>query len=253
MTGSNEARLQRELEHAELLLQSPEEIWGWGTPAGRARAARRAELIIEAGDLRPGLRTLEIGCGTGLFTQLVSRSGAAIDACELSEKLLSLAAGRTFHSPVRLLCGDVLRLELPPEGPYDVLWGSSVLHHMDLGAFLLRAFRLLKAGGCLVFAEPNMLNPQVWLERHLDWLRRRRGVSPDETAFYRWETERALKRAGFMRVVVEPHEFLHPAVPAFLVPAAQAVTRVAERLWPVRELAGSLLIRAARGEGRDHV
>jgi hypothetical protein len=56
----------------------PEGIWGWGTPAGQVRARRRAELIVSAPELRPGIRALEIGCDTGLFTELfAARPGSS--------------------------------------------------------------------------------------------------------------------------------------------------------------------------------
>jgi 2-polyprenyl-3-methyl-5-hydroxy-6-metoxy-1,4-benzoquinol methylase len=78
---SSQNRLIREKEHAKVLLHNPEGIWGWGTPAGRARSERRARLIIEAGNITARSLTLEIGCGTGVFTELVSKSGASITAC----------------------------------------------------------------------------------------------------------------------------------------------------------------------------
>ena len=243
---SSESRLSREKEHAKVLLRDPEGIWGWGTPAGRVRAQRRAELIIDAGGITAGNLTLEIGCGTGVFTELVSKSGADITACELCEQLLELAREKTYASKVDFISEDAARLGPEHNGLYDVVWGSSVLHHLDLALFLPRMLRLMKPGGRFVFAEPNLFNPQIWLERKVPIIRRLTGTSPDETAFYRWSLKKLLINEGFVNVSVRPHEFLHPAIPRWLIPMFQSVSAVAERIWPICEIAGSLLIRAEK-------
>jgi hypothetical protein len=77
-------------------------------------------------------------------------------------------------------------------------------------------------------------------------LRPRFGVSPDEMAFSRFRARRALAAAGFVDVVVEPFDFLHPGLPAGWVERGLAVSRALERLPLVREIAGSLLMRARR-------
>lgn len=242
----NKDRLLHEKAHAEVLLRDPDGIWGWATPAGRARAERRAGLIIEAGGINANSVTLEIGCGTGVFTELVSKSGASIAACELSEKLLDFAGKRSYHSEVTFINEDAGQLGPEHVGKYDVVWGSSVLHHLDLGLFLPKVLRLMKPGGVFVFAEPNMMNPQIWLERNVAMIRKIAGASPDETAFYRRDIEKILIDQGFVNVSARPHEFLHPMTPISLIPLFKSLTRVAEKIWPICEIGGSLLIRAEK-------
>lgn len=243
---TSKERLSHERKHAKALLRDPERIWGWGSPAGRARAQRRAKLIIEAGGITAGSLTLEIGCGTGVFTELVSKSGASITACELCEELLELAYKKSYASKVDFVNEDATQLGPEHDGRYDVVWGSSILHHLDLKLFLPRVLRLIKPGGRFVFAEPNMMNPQIWLERNVGIIRRITGTSPDETAFYRWRFKKHLLNEGFVNVSVRPHEFLHPAIPKLLIPMFQSLNAAAERIWPICEIAGSLLIRAER-------
>ncbi len=239
-------RLSHEREHAKVLLRDPEGIWGWATPAGRIRAQRRAKLIIEAGKINAGSLTLEIGCGTGVFTELVTKSGASITACELSEELLELATKKSYASKVEFLNQDAAQLGPEHHGRYDVVWGSSVLHHLDLTLFLPKMLQLMKPGGCFVFAEPNMMNPQIWLERNVPVIRRITGTSPDETAFYRWRLKKFLLDEGFTNVSIRPHEFLHPMIPKFSIRVFQSLNAVLEHIWPIREIAGSLLIRAEK-------
>ncbi len=242
----DEGRVAREELHADALLADPEGIWGWSSPAGQVRARRRARLIMEAGGFQSTKRTIEIGCGTGLFTELVSESGAEIVACELSEKLLDMARRRRYASKVSFIRQDAGALGPEHDGRYDIVWGNSILHHLDLDAILPVLRRMLKPGGVMVFAEPNMLNPQIWMERNIEYVRRRSGTSADETAFVRWSLARRLHRHGFEVISVLPHEFLHPATPEPLIPMVRAFSSIAERTWPLREIAGSLLIRAER-------
>jgi hypothetical protein len=133
-------------------------------------------------------------------------------------------------------------------GPYDVIYGSSVLHHLDLSAALPVLRAAMRTGGRFVFTEPNMANPQVWLERHVPAIRRAAGASPDETAFYRTGLKRLLQRTGFDDVCIRPFDWLHPATPRCLIGPVAGLGRVLEVLPGVREISGSLAIFARRAE-----
>ena len=95
MEHSHIERAQHEIRHGEILAASePERVWGWATPAGRIRAKRRTRLITEGAQLGPGVRALEIGCGTGLFTEMFAATGAQLLSVDISPHLLALAARR---------------------------------------------------------------------------------------------------------------------------------------------------------------
>jgi SAM-dependent methyltransferase len=235
-------RAAHEVSHGEWLAASdPEYIWGWGSAAGRRRAARRGALIAARAALGPGDRVLEIGCGTGLFTSYFAESGAAIVAVDISEPLLVRARSRNLPADrVTFLCRRFEDCAL--EGPFDAVVGSSILHHLELDAALGRIRELLKPAGRIAFAEPNMLNPQIAVQKNVPAIKRWLGDSPDETAFVRWRIANRLVRAGFEAVEVTPFDWLHPSTPPPLIPAVSAVGRVIERLPVVREFAGSLLM-----------
>jgi len=237
---------EREIAHGRRLATGDtERIWGWGTPAGRLRAMRRAELIARGAGLGPDVRALEIGCGTGLFTEMFAQTGADLLALDISGELLERARARhTAGDKVRFLEGRVE--DSAVGGPFDAVIGSSVLHHLDVHIALTRMYALLTVGGRLCLAEPNMLNPQVFLERRFRrWLSY---VSPDETAFVRWRLQSLLAVIGFTQISITPFDWLHPATPCPLIPFVQRVGRWLEQLPGVREVAGSLLIRCTRGE-----
>lgn len=237
-------RVANEIAHGKHLAAGvPEELWGWGTPAGKLRARRRAALILEHAGARPGSRVLEVGCGSGLFTELFAESGAEIVALDLSPELLALARRRGLP-PERVRFVEQRFEELDEDAAFDAVLGSSVLHHLDLVPALRKALVLLKPGGKLSFAEPNMLNPQVFAERRFRrWFP---NVSPDETAFVRPRLRRQLLEIGFEEVEIEPFDWLHPAVPESWIAGVTRLGWLLERTWGVREFAGSLRIAARR-------
>lgn len=239
-------RLAREIQHHRQIADQAELIWNWSSPSGRRRADRRAALFVEHAGLIPGRRALELGCGTGVFLERVAPCGAGIAGIDLSLELLERACGRPWRlRNVRLLCGDAERLPYR-DASFDSVYGSSVLHHLDLDTALREVFRVLKPGGRAVFAEPNILNPQVAFMFHFGLTKRYFGVSPDEMAFSRFRAARALRAAGFGEASVRPFDFLHPASPAAWVDRVARFGERLERIPIVREIAGSLLIRGTK-------
>lgn len=238
------SRAEHEIAHGKWLSERDAEwVWGWGSPAGRLRARRRADLIASGAGLAPGVTAVEIGCGTGLFTELLAPTGASIVAVDISDELLARARQRGLPADrVRFVHGRFEDVSL--EGGFDAAIGSSVLHHLEIEEALIAIKRLLKPGGVLSFAEPNMLNPQVFLERHPPFFMKKyyAYTSPDETAFVRFAFKRALERAGFEHVRITPFDWLHPSTPPALIPVVRAAGLVAESIPGVREFSGSLQI-----------
>jgi 2-polyprenyl-3-methyl-5-hydroxy-6-metoxy-1,4-benzoquinol methylase len=240
-------RYAHEIEHGKFLAsKGAEETWGWGSPAGQQRAIRRGRLVAASAKLVPGVKALEIGCGTGLFTRLFAETGARILAVDISEDLIEIAKRfeYTKHN-VAFLAAPFEDKKLTNEGPFDAVVGSSVLHHLEVRPALKRIHELLNSGGRLAFAEPNMLNPQIAAER--SFLRPLfKAVSPDETAFVRWSLARQLTEVGFTDVQIKPFDWLHPAVPRSLISTVKALGRVFEAIPGIREFSGSLVISAKR-------
>jgi len=237
----------REITHSKHLAENrPELVWGWGTHAGAARAIRRADLIAKGAHLGPTSKVLEIGCGTGLFTELFAQRGAHILAVDISDKLLGMARERKLPSD-RIEFLEARFEDCSLRGPFDAVIGSSILHHLDLKVALSKIYHLLKPGGFMCFAEPNYLNPQVFIERKSPFFRSIFWyVSPDETAFLRWKLNNLVIKLGFESSGIVPFDWLHPATPQAFIKPLQWVGGVLEKMPIMREFSGSLLIRCRR-------
>jgi len=242
------SRIDREIEHGKAILDNAEFYWGWGTPAGKKRLERRADYLIRHADLRPGRRALELGCGKGLFTRELEKSGATIVPIDISWELL--CAGRNAQSSPFGLVADAHVLPLEDRS-FDAVCGVSVLHHFHVEKVLHESLRVLKPGGRLVFSEPNMLNPQILFQKNVPFIKRLLGDSPDETAFFKKGIKKTLEANGFRVVDAFCFDFLHPWTPRMGISAVDKIGKLLERIPLVREIAGSLLIVAEKpGEKR---
>jgi SAM-dependent methyltransferase len=192
---------------------------------------------------------LELGCGTGIFLEKAARSGARVVGLDLSMDLLAKAHARLVGVPnVVLVRGNAERVPCP-DATFDAVYGSSVLHHLDLDRALAEVLRVLRPGGRGVFTEPNLLNPQVALMFRLGLTKKYFGVSPDEIAFSRFRALRALRGAGFAEAAVVPFDFLHPATPSGLCDVVDRAGRVFERVPFLREVTGSFVVVGRRPVG----
>jgi SAM-dependent methyltransferase len=237
-------RHAHEIEHGAKIASDADEVWGWSSPAGQLRARRRAEMLLTLGGAKKGARILELGCGIGIFSELLSRSSeAVIVGVDISHDLLRRARARCQDA--RFERAAIEALPHKP-GTFDAVVGSSILHHLEVDVALHEVHRVLRPGGRFVVAEPNMLNPQIMIQKNVPPIKRWAGDTPDETAFFRWPLARQLARAGFSAIDIRPYDFLHPAVPRPLIPGVDRLGRLLERLPVLREFAGSLIIAATK-------
>jgi SAM-dependent methyltransferase len=237
-------RISREIQHGRFLAEhGAGEIWNWESPAGRIRWARRVKML--SSHLKPGMTVLELGCGNGSFTRELARSGADVVAIDVSPELLEMARANSSAPNVQYQIQNAYALSYS-EGTFDSVVGSSVLHHLEIEKALRDAYRVLKPEGTIYFTEPNMLNPQIAIQKNVPWIKRRLGDSPDETAFFRWPLRRLLEKIGYRNIHIDPFDFLHPQTPVALIGRANALSRFFENLPVISELAGSLYIRAAK-------
>lgn len=240
----SDKRILNEIKHGKYLAENNAgEIWGWETPAGKIRWKRRVQMLING--ITPDMNVLELGCGTGYFTKELVKTNSKIIAIDISLELLKIAESNCYSDNVKFLCDNAYGTNFDDE-TFDVIVGSSVLHHLDIDKALKEIFRLLKKGGSLRFTEPNMLNPQIALQKNIPYIKRKFGDSPDETAFIRWFLKTKLINSGFSSIYITPFDFLHPHTPMKIIPFIEKIGYKLERIPLIKEIAGSLFITAKK-------
>jgi 2-polyprenyl-3-methyl-5-hydroxy-6-metoxy-1,4-benzoquinol methylase len=236
-----------EVAHGETIVDAGEEVWNWSSPAGKLRLSRRVELFAASTGL--GLskkKVLELGCGTGLYTQQLAPLCGELVAVDISQTLLAEARAKV-PSPhvtfVRQNLEDIQPRELG--SGFEAVFGCSVLHHLDLEQTLPQLKTILAPGADLAFSEPNLLNPQVRLMfSRLKWARKKWATSDTEMAFYPWELRSIFTRHGFDLAELYPFDFMHPAIPAGAIDFARRVEHTLENNPLTRHFAGSYFIHA---------
>jgi len=238
-----------ERDHFNALAHAEGEIW-WGstTKAGIKRLERRASLFKQAVACFNDPIVLELGCGTGAFSQYVLRESPLLHltACDISPACIKIAAERLCdYNNAKFLVFDVTS-KAYSRAIFDAVIGNSVLHHLPLEASLAGCWQALKPGGKIIFFEPNMINPQIFLEKNVRFIGKALQNTESETAFFRWRLKKILSNSGFEKIVVEPFDFLHPLIPPRFVAFFDKLGTKVENIPILKEFSGSLLITAVK-------
>ena len=238
--GADRRYADERRQGADIAERHFERVWGWSSAAGVIRARRRSAFLIAAAGLGPGVRCLELGSGTGLFTAQLVESGCDLVGVELSEALAERCRDRV-GGRAEIVVGNVETGDGLDGRTFDAIVGVSVLHHLNMELCLRNTFSLLRSGGRFAFSEPNMANPQVWAMKNIDFVGRLLHETPHETAFRVPELRALFESAGFDVQVCEPFEFLHPATPRALIGPVQRLEAYLERTR-LRAIAASIRI-----------
>lgn len=125
--------------------------------------ARLIAAFVRLSALPRGARVADLGCGSGVFTELLRRQGYASVGLDISSKLIAL--GRSKYPGLELLEGDAENLPFE-SGTLDGVLLSGLVHHFpDPQRLASEVRRVLKLRGRFVAFDPNRMNPFMWLYR----------------------------------------------------------------------------------------
>lgn len=191
-------------------------------------------------------RALEIGCSFGHMTSLLAAKFKHLTAVDLSPNSISVAQKRlTYYgiTNVSFVIDDAESLAKLPDGAFDVVFSFSTIRFCPNPQAALNAIhRKLRRGGVAVVDFPNRYSP---------WhggIKRLFGVAPHihDTLYSRKQAVQLFENAGFRVDGVKQFLFTARRLPAVLLPLSKVVDVTLERLGPLRQLAGIIMVKGVR-------
>ena len=112
---------------------------------------------------------LDYGCGIGQSLQeVVKFNPKKIFGIDISEVSIQKAKDtiQKSNSNVELLVDNCEKTKFN-DSTFDIIYGSGILHHLDISLCLKEMHRILKPGGRFLFIEPLGTNPMINFYRKL--------------------------------------------------------------------------------------
>lgn len=101
---------------------------------------------------------LDLGCGPGLSSYLLSERGFTVTGVDISQKFLDVSKAKQSDK-LRLVQADVSSLDFP-DGSFDIVTSHELIEHIiEVDRALREMKRVLKKGGKIIILAPNLFSP----------------------------------------------------------------------------------------------
>lgn len=151
---------QKEKEVAFFNHHAESDVYDAFTPESNALIINAFKRLTA---LPAGSRIIDIGCGSGVFTQLLKEAGYRVVGLDISPKLIE--RGKNAYPGLELIVGDAEALPFP-DGSFDGVLLSGLVHHFpDPRLLAVETYRVLRPGGRFMAFDPNRMNPFMYLYR----------------------------------------------------------------------------------------
>lgn len=221
------------------------------------RIERRCDYMISQMDMgKKDMRILEIGCGTGDISFLLSKkSSAQVLGTDICSPFIE--DSRKQHSSPNLEY-EVLDFndlksvnKIIGGNKFDYIVGNGILHHLycELDNDLVSINHLLKIDGKIIFLEPNILNPYCFIIFKFPFFRKLANLEPAEMAFTKNFITKKLINSGYKNIKVEYKDFLIPGTPPFLINPIINIGKMVEKMTLLNRLSQSIYVTASKTSG----
>jgi SAM-dependent methyltransferase len=152
--------------------------------------------FLRLSDLPRGARIADLGCGSGVFTELLRQAGYRSVGLDISPRLVAIGRGK--YPGLELIEGDAENLPFD-DGSLDGVLLSGLVHHFpDPRRLAGEVGRVLQRGGRFVAFDPNRMNPFMWLYRdRASPLYSSVGVTENERPVLAWQVAGIFRDRGF--------------------------------------------------------
>ena len=128
-----------------------EEIYEWRDPQ---RQEEQELMESELKEAFKGRRLLDIGCGTGYWTQRISTVAKSILGIDINDAVLEVARSKEYGCPTEYRVMDAYNMKL--ESKYDGVLASFMLSHVlkqDIPGWLSHIHSVLEPGASVFIAD----------------------------------------------------------------------------------------------------
>lgn len=160
-------------------------------------------------DYRKSGKVLDLGCGAGVSSIVLSNLGFNVTGIDISSNLINQAMklsedttihwlktrtsllGKVKNKPT-FVVSDITKLDLE-DGSIDICFLGGVLHHFPNSEVVLKEInRVLKKSGIMIAIEPNLFNWPYRLSFYL--VNKKKGVTPNEFPLSPLKVKKDLKK-----------------------------------------------------------
>lgn len=137
--------------------------------------------------LKPGMRVIEIGAGTGRYSLALAREGYHVDAVELVERNIEVFKSKMRTDEcVRIMQGNAMDLSMYEDETFDITLSLGPMYHLfeedNKMKALEEAIRVTKKGGIIFIAycmnEATMI--QYCFRRETIWEDKKKGLLSED-------------------------------------------------------------------------
>lgn len=119
----------------------------------RQEDLKQLEIILK--DIFFAKSVIEIACGTGYWTQVISETAKSIFAVDINDTVLEIAQSKKYKAPTTFEKADIFNLTNVNQ-EFDSGFGGFIWSHIpkkDLDVFLSGFISMISPGGLVVFVD----------------------------------------------------------------------------------------------------
>lgn len=185
------------------------------------RTERRVDYILHHFNNKDNCNVLELGCGTGMMSYFLAKKiKGKVLGIDISSKFIDIANAKYKLPNLNYEVKNVSTDLTYSAGEFDYIIGNGILHHVyyNIDKVLEDLKKLLKKDGKIIFIEPNLFNPYIYLIFNIQILRKIARLEPDEMAFSKRFINKKLVHHNFSDITVNYIDLLLPVTPKKLIP-----------------------------------
>jgi SAM-dependent methyltransferase len=221
MSGASDPQRDWEGGWQQLQLTVDNDVW---------LVTERIKLKYLMPHLRPGMRALEVGCGSAKLSALLAARGLRVWGIDQSASGLRIAQRNTAYlkTTAGFARADAFTLPFAP-GSFDLVFSTGLLEHFADPTRLMRSMiRVLKPGG-LFFSDVVPL--KFSLARSVWYLRGLHKTVDDEHPYRKADIERWMQACDLRDVRVFSSAVLPPLGLLARMPGGGALARLGDPVW----------------------